>query len=84
MSATPFVFTLLVRDKGIGIPQEEIENILEPFYQYNRKYYEQQGGGLGLTIVNKFVQLFNSKLDIESKVNEGTEVKIIIPLESYE
>lgn len=74
-------FELKVEDKGRGIPKEEIEKILEPFYQYNRKFYEQQGGGLGLTIVNKIVQLLNGRLEIESEVDKGTSVKIIIPME---
>lgn len=74
-------FELKVEDKGRGIPKEEIEKILEPFYQYNRKFYEQQGGGLGLTIVNKIVQIFNGKLEIESELDKGTTVKIFIPLE---
>ncbi|MEJ5304983.1 MAG: response regulator [Ignavibacteria bacterium] len=79
--ATPTFFELSVEDKGRGIPEEEIERIVELFYQYNRKYYEQQGGGLGLTIVNKLVDIFNGKLTIESKVDVGTKVKIFVPLE---
>lgn len=79
--ATPTFFELNVRDKGRGIPKEEIEKILEPFYQYNRKYYEQQGGGLGLTIVNKIVQIFNGKLEIDSELDKGTNVKIFVPME---
>lgn len=79
--ANPYFFELVVKDKGRGIPQEEIENILEPFYQYNRKFYEQQGGGLGLTIVNKIIKIFNGKLEIESELEKGTTVKIFIPLE---
>ncbi|MGB9663644.1 MAG: hybrid sensor histidine kinase/response regulator [Ignavibacteria bacterium] len=79
--ATPNFFEMIVEDKGRGIPEEEIEKILEPFYQYNRKFYEQQGGGLGLTIVNKLVNIFNGKLTIESKVGVGTKVKIFVSLE---
>lgn len=78
--ANPYFFELVVKDKGRGIPQEEIENILEPFYQYNRKYYEQQGGGLGLTIVNKLVKIFNGKLEIESELDKGTKVRIFVQL----
>jgi len=78
--ATTTFFELIVEDKGNGIPEEEIEKILEPFYQYKRKYYEQQGAGLGLAIVNKLVTIFNGKLTIESKVDIGTKVKIFVPL----
>lgn len=77
---SPLSFELTVQDKGNGLPEEEISKIVEPFYQYNRKYYEQQGGGLGLTVVNKIVTLLNGKLDITSRVNEGTTVKVTIPL----
>lgn len=79
--ADPSYFELKVEDKGRGIPEAEIERILEPFYQYNRKFYEQQGGGLGLTIVNKIVHIFNGKLEIESQLEQGTVVKIFVPLE---
>lgn len=79
--ASPFLFELNVVDKGRGIPEEEIEKILQPFYQYNRKFYEQQGGGLGLTIVNKLVQIFNGKLEIKSELDKGTTVKILVPIE---
>jgi len=76
--ATPSFFELMVEDKGRGIPEEEIEKIIEPFYQYNRKFYEQQGGGLGLAIVNKIVNIFNGELTIESKIDIGTKVKIFV------
>lgn len=81
IKATSTFFELIVEDKGNGIPEEEIEKILEPFYQYNRKYYEQQGGGLGLTIVKNLVDIFGGKLKIESKINEGTKVIILVTLE---
>ncbi len=79
-NCSPNLFELIVSDKGIGLPEEEISKIIEPFYQYNRKYYEQQGGGLGLTVVNKIVTLLNGKLEITSRLNEGTTVKVTIPL----
>lgn len=80
--ANPYFFELIVEDKGRGIPQEEVEKILEPFYQYNRKYFEQQGGGLGLTIVNKLVQIFNGKLEISSEIDKGTKVRILVQFEN--
>lgn len=73
-------FELKVSDKGISIEKEAIERILEPFYQHNRKRLEQQGGGLGLTIVNKLVKIYGGNLSINSNINEGTEVILTIPI----
>jgi signal transduction histidine kinase/CheY-like chemotaxis protein len=62
-----------VIDTGIGISKENQEKIFEVFTQLDtdstRKY---QGTGLGITISDKILQLFNSKLCLDSELNKGT------------
>lgn len=79
-SAKSKEFILIVKDYGIGIEEEALKHLTETFYQHNRKFNEQQGGGLGLAIVNKIVSIYGGNLNIISKPNEGTEVYINIPL----
>jgi len=69
-----------VKDTGIGIPQENLDHIFEPFRQgsegLNRKY---EGMGLGLTITKKYVELLNGKINFDSEQGQGTEVTITLP-----
>lgn len=69
-----------VSDTGIGIPQESLDQIFEPFRQgsegLNRKY---EGMGLGLTITKKYIEVLGGKLKIESLKGSGTKVIIELP-----
>ncbi len=72
LSETSDQVLIKVVDTGIGIPQENIDQIFEPFRQgsegLNRRY---EGMGLGLTITKKYVELLGGKLNIESAEGEG-------------
>jgi PAS domain S-box-containing protein len=67
-----------IKDKGIGIPHEEIKYLLDPFYRASNRG-TVQGTGFGLSIVKRFVDLHKGQLLIESIVNKGTTVTIILP-----
>ena len=71
-----------ITDNGIGIPQEEIPKITEKFYQYNREKYEQQGMGIGLSIVKRIVTSLKGELEIKSVLNKWTTAKITLPISS--
>ena len=71
------IFT--IEDCGIGIPTEDIPNIFEPFHR-GKNVSNIPGTGLGLNIVQRFVNLLNGKIDLTSQVNLGTRVSIQIPL----
>ncbi len=73
---------LRVRDKGIGIPEEEIENIFERFYRVDKVRSRETGGtGLGLSIAKNILNLHNGSISIHSEVNKGTEIEIELPLD---
>ncbi len=69
-----------VRDTGIGIPDEHLPRIFERFYVVDKSRSKKLGGtGLGLSIVKHVVLLHNGKIDVKSKVGEGTEFIITFP-----
>ncbi|WP_108061499.1 ATP-binding protein [Poseidonibacter lekithochrous] len=62
-----------IKDTGIGIPKEKIDKVFQPFIQVDHKSNrEYQGTGLGLSICTHIIELFNSKIHIESEIGKGT------------
>ncbi|MCG6938783.1 MAG: hybrid sensor histidine kinase/response regulator [Gammaproteobacteria bacterium] len=74
-------FVLLqVWDTGIGIAENEIENVYAEFYQlHNPQRDRQQGLGLGLSIVRRLCDLLDCSLELRSKPGSGTVVSILLP-----
>jgi signal transduction histidine kinase len=72
-------FILKVSDRGKGMRDEQIAHI-GAFRQFDRQKYEQQGLGLGLTIVKLLVELYQGKLLITSVPNSGTSIEISLPI----
>ena len=67
---------LVVRDTGIGIPDNEIQHVFEPYYQILHEKRQVQGLGMGLGIVKKIIDDIKGEISIESKYGEGTTLKI--------
>lgn len=68
---------LSVRDEGIGIPEEELGAVTEPFYMVDKSRSRKEGGaGLGLSIIKLIVEKLGGTIEISSKVGEGTEITI--------
>lgn len=75
-----FYAEIKVKDTGIGIPEERINQIFEPFRQASEglaRTYE--GLGLGLTIAKKFIELLGGEISVSSKEGKGSEFTIILP-----
>jgi signal transduction histidine kinase len=67
-------------DKGVGIAEDDLKYIFEPFYRSDPSRSRKTGGfGLGLSICKKIMDSLNGSIEIESKVNEGTEVLLTFP-----
>ena len=76
---------IIVRDTGIGIEEEDIPRIFERFYRVDKARSRKVGGtGLGLAIVKHIVMNFNGKIEIKSKLGEGTDFVIEIPINKGE
>ncbi|MEQ1500054.1 MAG: HAMP domain-containing sensor histidine kinase [Parcubacteria group bacterium] len=73
--------TLCVEDTGIGISQEDLVHIFEPFYRAERSRNRQSGSssGLGLTFVSELVKLHSGRISVASRKKEGTVVTIVLP-----
>lgn len=69
---------LLFEDNGIGIPRKSIDRIFEMFYRANTS--NSNGVGLGMYIVKQTVLLLKGQITIESKENEYTHVKVLLPM----
>lgn len=70
-----------VIDTGIGIAEEEKNNLFKPFYQGQRqKKLRNAGSGLGLALTKELIDLLKGSIHVESKVNKGTTFTINIPV----
>ena len=68
---------LEVKDHGIGMEQEELAHITEPFYMVDKSRSKKQGGvGLGLALVKEIVKAHGARLEIVSSPGTGTTVRI--------
>jgi PAS domain S-box-containing protein len=71
---------IAISDTGIGIAQENIEHIFTEFHQVNQTITRQHGGtGLGLAISDRLVKLMGGKIEVESKLNQGSTFTITLP-----
>ncbi|NDK57474.1 hybrid sensor histidine kinase/response regulator [Pontibacter fetidus] len=72
------VIYLTVKDAGIGIPETDKAHLFTPFFRA-QNVTNIQGTGLGLNIVNRYVDIMGGTLTYESELNEGTTFRIIFP-----
>ncbi|MBE7636229.1 response regulator [Sneathiella sp. P13V-1] len=76
-----FLLKMTVTDTGVGIASDRLEEIFNPFTQEDNTITRKFGGtGLGLSIVSKLVRLMDGTISVTSKVGEGTEFKVEIPM----
>ncbi|MBD1582161.1 ATP-binding protein [Pseudoalteromonas sp. S16_S37] len=74
---------LRVQDTGVGINEEELEHIFQPFTQVGESVKrKQQGVGLGLSITKKIVEAMKGEITCQSKPNEGTVFCVKLPYEN--
>jgi len=73
------VLIVSVTDEGIGIPEQELEEIFHPFYRGDSA---RRGGGLGLglALVRNIVNIMGGEIRVSSRQGEGTNVTFSVPL----
>lgn len=70
---------LQFKDHGIGIPEEDLPHLFEPFYRgHNTESYK--GNGIGLSLVYRIVKSHFGDIRIQSQVNQGTVLTIFLPV----
>jgi signal transduction histidine kinase len=74
-------YVLRISDRGRGMKPEHIAEV-GAYMQFERRFYEQQGSGLGLTIAKGLVELHRGAFNISSEVGVGTTVEVRLPCSS--
>ena len=69
---------LIVKDNGIGIAKDDQQYLFERFFRA-KNATNIQGTGLGLTIIVKYLEALDGRIDFESELNLGTTFTITIP-----
>lgn len=73
---------MVVQDTGIGIPEDRMHYIFEPFTQIESSFSRSfQGAGLGLQIVKRLTDILHGSVSVDSTPGEGTRVTCVIPVE---
>lgn len=74
-------YEFVVEDTGIGIKEEDLPKIFSEFYRgENAKKAVSYGTGLGLSLVKNIVDNYGGKISVDSEIEKGTTVKILLPL----
>ena len=74
--------SITVEDSGVGIGPEDLPRVGEPFFQARSSYDRRHDGtGLGVSIVKGLLALHGGWMEIESRVGEGTRVRVHLPLD---
>ncbi len=66
-----------VSDNGIGIPEDDLQHIFEPFFSTK---HDTSGIGLGLAIVHGIIKTHKGKIDVKSELGKGTTISITLPI----
>jgi signal transduction histidine kinase len=79
----PRAVAVTVSDNGIGIPQERMREVFEPFHQLDGSPTRRYGGtGLGLALVRLILDAHGAPLNVESRVGEGSTFSFVLPVEA--
>jgi|GEM_PF-646261 len=74
-------FDVKIKDTGVGIPKEDLEKVLDKYYQ--SKHSKEQisfGAGLGLNLCKEIVELYGGEISVSSEINKGTEIDFYLIL----
>ena len=70
---------VMIEDRGIGIPETELENIFQPFYRVQDQR-PTNGFGLGLSLANRIIKLHNGQIHVQSELQKGTLFIVRFPV----
>jgi signal transduction histidine kinase len=76
----PDLLTIIVRDQGPGIPEDQLDKVFEPFYRLEGSRSRNSGGtGLGLSIARNIAQLHGGKLSAQNSSGGGLKIVLTMP-----
>jgi len=70
---------VVFEDRGIGIPEKDIQKIFEPFYRSNNAM-RYNGSGIGLLLVNQIIKNHSGHIEVSSTVGQGTKFVVSLPI----
>ena len=70
--------TFIIEDHGIGIPEEDVKNVFEPFHRATN-VDGIQGTGFGMSVVKKLVDFHKGNISLKSELGKGTKVTVMLP-----
>ncbi len=74
-----------VKDEGVGIKEDQIGNLFQPFKQANNAYNrEHDGTGLGLTICKQLAEMMDGEIEVESRPGIGSVFTVSLPIRQVE
>lgn len=78
--------TINVKDNGVGIPSDKLEDVFKPFFssKHTDARFYAKGTGLGLSLVKQIVDLYKGTIEVESTIGVGTTFSCKIPLKVME
>ena len=72
---------IFIDDNGPGIPENEYQNVMKPFYRIDKSRSQNKSGvGLGMSISNDIIRSHGGTISLEKSSLEGLRVKISLPL----
>lgn len=69
---------LEVKDNGIGIPENEVNNVMKRFYKVDKSRVNNNSFGIGLSIANRIANNYNTKIYIESELDKYTIIRVYL------
>jgi signal transduction histidine kinase/ligand-binding sensor domain-containing protein/DNA-binding response OmpR family regulator len=77
---------IMVKDSGIGIPEKDIDNIFDRFYQVGDKgvMSPTEGVGIGLSLVKSLIEVHKGTISVTSAVGKGSTFRILLPMEKLQ
>jgi signal transduction histidine kinase len=80
VETAPEAFSIVVRDSGLGIPEEALPYIFDRFYRIPQpEYRKEDGTGLGLAIVKAIVEQHQGTIQVETAVGVGSTFRVTLP-----
>jgi signal transduction histidine kinase len=81
LSSEETALVVTIRDRGPGIPPEDLKNVFRPYYRVDKSRNRTTGGvGLGLTVVQAIVQRHGGEIILKNRPEGGLEARIVLPV----
>ncbi len=74
-----YFISFVIKDYGVGIPQEELNQIFQPFYR-SKLTMTKEGHGIGLALVDKIIKAHSGEITVSSELGQGSEFTLTFNL----